>query len=592
MALTDIPFKAGIFTEDTDRGVGKLFYWKDCDHVRFFNGRPQKIGGNVKATETQLLGKARSLIDWVTTQKEYFIAVGTHKKLYLFGGGLVSDITPIRASGTLTDPFGTTSGLTSVVVTDTAHGLSAGDFVHYTGASAVGGITISGEYEVTIVNTINEYVIEHSVAASSTTSGGGSVDYQYEISIGTEYESISLGWGAGEWDIDTWGTPRDSSTLSLSARIWSLGVWGEDLIASPYDGAIYVWDASAGVTTRATLISQAPSTNKAIFVSQDERIIVALGANDGVAPDAQLIRWCNQEDYTDWVPALSNTAGDKRLELGTEIYGAVAARTETVVYTNTALYSMSFVGAPDMYAFQPLGLNGGIAGPRAMTTFNGICYWMAVGGFYKYDGTIIEIPCAVYSHVFGDINATKLKMSQAATIIDFSEIMWLYASADSVELDRYVIFNTVDASWYYGTFNRTLIAGTFQNDMHIYGCSPEGYLYRHETGVDDDGAALEAHLYSGDIEVGDSGEYMMRISKFIADMVSITGTLNITFSGKKYPQDTETQESGPHAITSATPYINPRIRCRQISLQFESSELHSNWRMGPVRIDAKPDGKR
>lgn len=592
MALTDVPYKAGIFTEDTDRGVGKLLYWKDCDHVRFFNGRPQKLGGWVKASQTQFVGKARAVIDWVTPRQEFLIAIGTHKKLYIFSGGELFDITPIRESGTLTGPFGTTDGSAIVTITDASHGCSVGDFVHFDTGDAVGGITISGEYEVASVVSSGSYTIVHSSAATSTTTGGGSVNYRYEIQVGLDYSVYGLGWGALQWSVSDWGDPREFSEIFLRARIWSFGIWGEDLIASPSGKPMYVWDSSAGVTTRATLISQAPSVNLGVFVSQETRQILSLGSHDGVAHDSQLIRWCSREDYTDWTPSLANTAGDKRLELGTEVYTALATRTESLIFTNTALYAMQFVGMPDVFGFQPLGLNGGLAGPRAANIFNGVAYWMAAGGFYRYDGTLVELPCAVYDYVFKNINRRAMRAVQCAIITDYSEVMWLYASEDSAELNRYVIYNVADSAWYYGSFDRTAFAGALQSSVRVYGCGADGYLYVHEVGVNADTEAMESHLYSGDIEIDGSGEQLMRIGKFIADMLRLTGTIHVTLSGKKYPQDTEVQESGPHEITDATKFINPRLRCRQMSFQLDNNELHSDWRIGTVRLDAKPDGKR
>jgi hypothetical protein len=592
MSLTDIPYKVGIFTEDTDRGVGKLLYWKDCDHVRFFNGHPQKIGGWLKASQTRFLGKARSVIDWATTRQEFLIAIGTNKKLYVFSGGEIYDITPIRASGTLTDPYATTDGSLIVTVTDTAHVVNAGDFVHFDTGDAVGGITISGEYEVTSVIDVDTYTITHTVAATSTTTGGGSVDYRYEIPIGAEYDVAGLGWGALLWGGSTWGTPRVDSESRLRARIWSFGIWGEDLIASPYGRPMYVWDSSAGVTTRAVLISQAPSVNLGVFVSQEERQILSLGSYEDAAHDPQLIRWCSQEDYTDWTPTLANTAGNKRLELGTEILVAVATRTEALVFTNTAMYAMQFVGMPDVYGFQPIGLNGGIAGARAVNIFNGVAYWMAAGGFYRYDGTIVELPCAVYDYVFKNINRDVLRSVQCAVITDYSEILWLYASNDSQEINRYVIYNTTDSSWYFGSFDRTAYAGATQNSIRVYGCGTDGYLYDHEIGINADTNAMHSYLHSGDIEIDAGGEQLMRIGKFIADMLRISGSINISFSGKKYPQAVEVLESGPFVVDSSTEYVNPSIRCRQVSFQVDSNSINSDWRLGLVRIDVNPDGKR
>jgi hypothetical protein len=593
MPLANVPQKPGFLDEATDREVGKLLLWKSGDHVRFFNGKPQKIGGWVKSSQTQFVGKARATLDWVTTRQENFTAVGTHKKLYVFQGGVFYDITPIRDSGNLTNPFTTSVGLATVKVADVGHGCNVGDYVHFSGAAAVGGITITGEYAVTSVTNVDEYYITHSSNAGSTAGpGGGTVAYEYEINIGNEYDTAGLGWGAGDWDEEEWGDARTSGGVILPSRIWSLAVWGEDLLANPYNGAIYVWQSSGGVATRATVISQAPSTNKGIYVAADERQIVALGAHDGVNSDPLLVRWCSMEDYTSWTVALSNTAGDKRLEYGNEIYCALLARGETVIHTDTHLYSMTLVGLPEIYGFRPQGANGGLVGPHAVIAHNGILYWMAAGGFYKYDGTINELPCPVFTYVYGNINKATGRHIYAAVNLDYGEIWWLYASAASAELDSYVLFNITDNSWAYGTLARTAMVADSKYSGGPYAFGGDGYMYAHETGVDADGSALAASLESGDFEVDDSGNEFMHIGKFVPDMLAISGTLNVTFTGKKYPHATEVQTSGPHAITSSVEFVNPRIRCRQIALSFASSNVGDNWRLGLLRIDAIPDGGR
>ncbi|TAK94041.1 hypothetical protein EPO05_06790, partial [Patescibacteria group bacterium] len=570
MPLSNIPFKPGFYTEATDREVGKGLLWKTGDHVRFFEGKPTKLGGWVKLSQSMFQGKARAAIDWVSTRQEYFMAFGTHKKLYVVQGGTLYDITPIRISGTeANNPFTTTNGSAIVSVAHNGHGCIVGDYVHYSGATVVGGLTISGEYTVTGVTNANAYTITAASNANANATGGGNaVAYSYEINVGNEYAVQGLGWGAGTWGASTWGTPRATSGLVLQSRVWSLAIWGEDLLANVYDGAIYVWRSSLGTANRATRITQAPATNKGIYVAADERQIVALGAHDGVSNDPLLIRWCSMEDYTLWTPLLSNTAGDKRLEYGNEIYCALFLRGETLIFTDTHLYAMTLVGLPDIYAFRPLGANSSLFGPHAVAAYNGISYWVAKGGFYRYDGTITELQCPVFTQVFGDFNHGAGRHIYAAVNSAFSEIWWLYASSESNELDRYVIYNTIDNSWVFGTIARTVMVGDSKYTNSVYAASPDGYLYSHEFGSDADGAVLDAYLESGDIEIDDGGEYLMHIGQFIPDMLSLNGEISLTITGKKYPQDSEVQTSGPHAITNATPYANPRVRCRQLSFKF------------------------
>lgn len=595
MALTDIPFKPGIYTETTDRGVGKLGYWKDCDKVRFVDGHPQKMGGWTKDTTDDFLGIARSAVDWKPfSSSNIFVGIGTHLKLYIWNNGTFSDITPYRETGTLSGPFDTTSGLYTVTVNDAGHGLSAGDYVHFSGATAGGGITIDGEYTVTSVTSSSAYVITHSVSASSTASGtgGASVAYSYEISIGSADSTLGYGWGAGSWGAETWGTARTTTTFLTLARIWSLATWGEDMVACPRGGKIYAWDSSVGTGTRATLITNAPSTNRAIFVSQEDRHLVALGAHDGSADDPMLIRWCDAEDYTNWTPSLTNTAGDKRLDLGNEIYCGLPVRGETLIFTDTHVYGMVFSGGVEVFTFRTIGDNGGLRGPNAVYVSEGIAYWMGDRNFFFYDGLVKVLECPVLTHVFGDINTDQKAKIFCGMNREFREIWWLYPSGDSMEIDRYVIYNLQDKVWYYGTLARTVMVGDSDVLQGVYAAGTNGYMYYHDSGVDDDGSAMESWLESGDVEISETGEQMMHVSKYIPDFQTLDGNMEITFTGKRYPQDSETQASGPHSFSSATKFINPRMRARQLYIRMESNEIGGDWRSGHIRIDLLPHGKR
>lgn len=594
MAYTDLPIKPGIVSDPTARDAGRGGYWKDGDKVRFFAGMPTKLGGWTRgALDPQMLGVPRGSADWRSTRSEVFLGVGTHLKLYVWSGGSYYDITPYRASGTLTNPFTTSVGLTTVTVDDLNHGLLVGDYVNFSGASAVGGITISGSYVVASVINANSYTITHSSPAGSTAGpGGGTVTYGYEIHIGEADSLAGLGWGADVWGESTWGTPRSVTDFLTQARTWQLDLWGEDLIANPRQGGIYVWDSSVGTGTRAQLISQAPATAKGVIVSVEDRHMIALGAHDGAADDPLLVRWCSQEDYTDWTPTLTNTAGSKRLDAGNEILCAAKVRGETIIFTDSTLFSMTFVGPPDTFGFRTLGDNGNLVGPLAVHVFEGVAYWMGDQDFFIYDGVTRVLDCSVTAHVFDDFNRNQRAKVYCGVNRDFREVWWLYPSGSSNENDRYVIYNLQDKLWAYGTLARTMIIGDSDVFNYAYGTSPDGYLYTHEFGTDAYDQPMDAYIESGDIEIAPSGEAITHLSRLIPDFKVLTGSADITVKGRKYPQAAEQVQTGPHTVTATTEFISPRLRARQISIRIESDALGDDWQVGTLRVDLLPHGTR
>ncbi len=589
MALKNILIKPGVLEETTDRGVGLSGFWKDVDHVRFRDGFPEKLGGWQKQDESiQFLGTARGVVDWqaISTFTRY-LAFGTSKKLYVYTGGVLYDITPFRSEGQLTNPFTTSAGSDIVTVSDTAHGVLVGDYVDFNNASAVGGITIDGNYEVLSVPTPDSFTIRHSIAASSTAGpGGGTVDYGYEIHTGVDDSVAGLGYGIGAYGSGTYGTPR--SLNQTQARVWSLDTWGEDLIACHIDGSIFVWDSSVGPSTSAQLIANAPTSNLSAFVSTEDRHLVALGA-DG---DPLLIRWCTQEDYNTWQPVITNTAGDKRLDKGSKIVAWAKIRGASLIFTDAFTYAMQASGPPYTFTFASLGDSGGLRGPNAVTAYEGVAYWMGEKEFYTYDGNVRPLPCAVATKVFGDINVVQDTKIWAGVNREFREIWWLYCSANSNENDRYVIYNIDERTWSYGTIDRTALVGDSDVFDTPYAFSPDGYIYNHEVGVDADGSPMISYVESGDFELDETGGTFQHLSKYIPDFRRLSGDVEITFNGKRYPQDTETITSGPHSVTESTRFVNPRMRARQMSIRIESNHLGDDWRNGILRIDIVPHGAR
>lgn len=588
-ALTDLTILPGFFTIKTDRGSRNR--WKTGNHVRFFNGQPMKLGGWVKASATAFLGKCRSAKDFQSLTQVPYIGMGTHLKLYVYNDGTFYDITPIRltTSPMANNSFATSSGTPTITVTDAAHGAATGDYVTFTLATAVAGVTLNGEWAITVTG-VNTYTFTANQNASSSTSGGGAAAIaNYQISIGTADASAGLGWGSGAWGATTFGVPRAGTTFIGLPRIWSLDNWGEDLIACPRGGGIYVWDTSTGTGTRATIISGIPATNKAIIVSELDRHLISLGAHNGSTDDPLLIRWSDSEDYTAWTPSESNTAGRKRLDGGNEIYCAVKVAKEIAVFTDTTLTAMIYSGPPYTFDFVSRGLNYALVGPNAVTVFDGKAFWMGKKNFYNYDGRVRLLPCDVRNYVFDDFNADQQSKVWAGVNSVYGEVWWLYPSSMSSTNDRYVIYNARENSWVFGTIARTTIVGDSKL-LSAYAHGEDNYLYSHENGVDDNVSELPASLSSWDVEIGDGAQVML-VSRFVPDFKTLTGSVTLTLNGKSYPQaGLVSQPVG--SIDNSTKVLNPHMRARQISIALASAGIGNDWQIGTMRIDAQTDGEQ
>lgn len=589
--LKDLPILPGLYTIQTDRGSKNR--WKDGDKVRFRHGLAEKIGGWTKSSTNTFLGKCRKLYDWQSLATEKLIGFGTHLKWYIWKGGSYYDVTPIRLSGTLgANPFTTVISSVLVTVNHVAHAEVAGDYVRFAGATAFNGVTINGEYTVTEVVDTNNYKITHSVAASASGSGGGAaVTYEYDIHVGAENSVYGFGWGAGAWGISTWGTPRTLSTFLTSARVWSLDKWGEDLIGNPRGGGIYIFDTSAGLAVRATVISGAPTTAKSILVSPENQHLVALGAHNGSADDPLFIRWSSSGDYTAWTASATNSAGNKRLTTGNEILCGIKARKEIMVFTDSFLWSMQFVGAPNWFDFNPIGQHGSMRGPNAAIEVDGIIYWMGENDFYIYDGAVKVLKCDVHPSIFKNINYVQRFKTYAGFNRLFGEIIWFYCSAAATEVDRYVIFNREERTWAYGTLTRTAYIGNSDLFAAPFAAATNYYLYDHESGVNDDGSGMAVSLESWDMEIGE-GDSMLVIMALVPDFKELTGTMDMTMTGKRYPQATENISEASITFSSTTQIMNPRIKARQISLRLASSMLGDHWRFGTARLGMRPLGRK
>jgi hypothetical protein len=614
MPLKKIQLKPGVNRENT-RYTNESG-WYESDKVRFRQGTPEKIGGWQRFSSATFLGVCRSLFNWVTLGGQNLIGVGTNLKFYIERGGAYYDITPVRSSVTLTDPFDTTSGSPTVLVTDVAHGGVTGDFVTFSGATAVGGLDLNGEYEITVL-TDDTYNITASSNASSTANGGGTVTADYQINIGNELAVPFSGWSAGGFGLGTWGF---GGTTTVEMRLWSQSNFGEDLIFAPRGGGMYYWDATGGVTTRAVNVSSlggasdVPTVVNYIVVSDVNRFVLAFGCNDigSAVLDPMLIRWSDQEDAGMWSPAATNQAGSLRLSRGAEIISALQARQEILVWTDTSLYSLQYLGAPDVWGAQILGDNISIAGPNSMVYANSIAYWMGRDKFYRYDGTVVPLPCDVRRYVFNDFNQEQYYQVCAGTNQSFNEVWWFYCSAGSTEVDRYVVYNYVENLWYYGTLRRTAWLDAKLRDYPISATYSHNLVFQeYGTDCNETGTAfpINAYITSAEFDM-DDGDHFVLINRVLpdvtfegstADSPAITMTLlPMSNSGSGYNSPLSEGGNSSNTVTRTstvtieqfTGQVFTRVRGRQFAMKVESTALGVSWQLGAPRLDMKLDGRR
>jgi len=434
MAYQELNFRPGVNKENTP--YTQEGDWVDSDKIRFRSGKPEKIGGWQKYLDDPLVGTPRASYVWRILNGSIYTAFATQSKVYVESGGQVTDITPIRTTSSLTDAVSTSSGSTTLTITDISHGADDGAFVTISGADSVGGVPageINDEHQVTVIDG-DTYTITVTTAATSTVaSGGGSFDVEYQINPGPADSAYQYGWGAGKWSVDAWGTPRDEG-IAIDPRLWSLQNWGEDLVLSPRGGAVYIWDATTP-TLRATQITQAPHKTNIVLVTKD-RHMVCFGCNEpgddnALTPlDALQIRWSQQENFTDWTPTSTNTAGSQLLTAGTEIIAAANTENQVLIWTDEAVESMQFIGPPFTFGFAQVGTSSGIASSRAWAAYNNVVYWMGENAFYVFQGGTGVLPCTVQRYVFEELNIQQKDKIFTALDRENHEIMWFYPTRE------------------------------------------------------------------------------------------------------------------------------------------------------------------
>ena len=623
MTLQKAVFNPGINREGTD--YSNEGGWFDVNLVRFRKGYPEKFGGWTKNTPNTFLGTCRALHPWVALEGTKYLGLGTTWKYYIEEGSNFNDVTPIRtttAAGDVT--FSATDGSSTITVSDTAHGAVMNDFVTFSGAVSLGGnITadvLNQEYQIVSVTT-NTYTITAkdtsgatvTANSSDTGNGGSSTVGTYQINVGLDVYVPGTGWGLNGWGEGTFGSATALSVTN-QLRLWTHDHFGENLIINVRGGGIYQWTENNGTSTRAVDMSGisganlVPTVGLQVITSEKDRHLIVLGAdplNDaGTARtgtvDPMLIAFSDQEDNLQFEPLITNTAGSLRLSSGSSIIGAVKSRQEILVWTDTALYSMQFVGPPYTFAVNLVNEGTGLVGPKAAVTAPSAIYWMGYNNFYSYNGSVQTIPCNVHNYVFGNINLIQSFKINAFTIADKNEVGWFYCSADSDDIDRYVIYNYMENIWTYGQLRRTawLDAGIENFPRAVN----DGYLYQQETGFDDDGSPMtNVFIESSDFDIGEGDQFTL-IRRIIPDFKFIenqnNGSINIVVKTRNFPGDSLTTNS-TNEISETTQQAYVRGRARQMVLRFESNDDAANngnlgigWRLGATRIDIKPDGRR
>ena len=631
MPLTKLKFRPGINREVTS--YSNEGGWYDCDMIRFRYGVPEKIGGWQQDSSSTFLGTCRALHTYVSLAGDVYTGAGTNLKYYLYLGGAFTDITPLRSTTSAGDVTFARVGVgdATLTVTDTNHGAVANDFVTYSGAASLGGNIIAAvlnqEYQIASVTDASTYTIEakdtsgNAVLAASGDSGngGGSTVGKYQINTGLNSTVFGTGWGTSTWGRGTWGS---SSTLTVSdtLRLWSHDNFGEDLIFNVRNGGIYYWDTSAktlGADRAVTLASldtdsAIPTVAKQVLVSDRDRHIVAFGCDGETTigtQDPLLIRFSDAESTTTWNALATNSAGELRVGSGSEIICAVETRQQIIVFTDSSLHAMQFLGPPFTFGISQLSENITIMGPMAAKAVDDTIFWMGQEDFYVFDGRVQKLPCAVRSYIFDDFNVTQNQKVFAALNSTFDEVWWFYPSGDSTEIDKYVIYNYQEKAWSYGSLARTAWLDRGINDYPL-ATGTDYYLYDHEFGLDDGSTnppcAISSHIESSQIDIGD-GERFAFIRRLIPDVTfggstATSPTATFTLKTRNFPGGaylssdnssvTQTEAATSTVVEQFTNQAFVRLRGRSFALRVASSGEQVQWRLGSPRVEVRQDGRQ
>ena len=645
MALLDFTFFPGIDKQNTS--VGAEQRWVDCDNVRFRYLLPEKVGGWSSLVTDTICGVARRQFAFVDLDGNRYVAIGTDKFLLLYFEGQLYDITPVKAALT-----GATIATTSVsavcTITKSTHGLVAGDIVQFNSVTLPGGTGYSASdfedknFQVTSVTSSSVFTVTQSSNATGTVSTGGSIELIPYEPVGPAAQSYGYGWGTDTWGAGNWGEASSANDITLEPGLWSLSNFGQVLVATIANGKTFTWNAGASTplevrastATSGFATTNNPTATRVTLVSPTTRHLIHLGTETTIGntatQDDMFIRFSEQEDINDYTVTAINTAGSQRLQDGTKIMGALKAKEAILVWTDNALYTMKFVGAPFTFGFEQVGTNCGLIGKNAAVEIDGVAYWMSPNGFFAFDGTVKSIPCSVQDYVYDQADTTKGQQVYAGLNNQFTEVVWYYPSTSSEYNDQYVVFNYGESNnktgpvWYIGTEARTTwidatvyptpfatkfndsATGTFPVIVGESGLG-QTTLFEHEVGTDQvnpDGSTttVTSFVQSYDYDLqqmqrGQSyaiaGDVFLAVIRFLPDFKTLAGNAKVTLAVKRYPSDSQTTSTlSPFTITASTDKKDTRARGRFVNIKIENDAVSESWRFGTFRLDVQPDGRR
>lgn len=616
MALQRLQFKPGVNRDQTNYAGEGGYY--ECDKIRFRSGYPQKLGGWLRYSLFTLVGVCRQMYNYISTESDNIMCLGTSEKAYLEVGGNLIDVTPIRA--TFTSPatnncFDTTNGSATVRVNITSHGALNGDWVTFSGVvGPVNGIPASqlnAEFQITFVDTDNFDITVTTPATSTGSSGGTTIVAAFQINIGSATGTVGYGWGAGTWSRGTWGSGT-ITPIYTPQRDWFFDNFDNDAAMNIRQGPIYWWVYDPTFTTRAVLLSSltgasaVPVAAMQIMVSQNDKHLLAFGCvpfgSSSISDfDPLLIRWANQNDPVNWTPTPTNSAGFLRVSRGSRIIRAIATRQETLVFTDSHLYSLQFLGTTDVFGLQEMGDNISIMGPRACATANNVTYWMGTDKFYFYSGRVETLPCTLRNHVFQNFNYDQAQQVVSGTNEAWHEIWWFYPTANSPTNDAYVVYNYLEKVWFYGSLPRT---AWLDSALRQYPQAVGNYqMFDHERGVNDDVLPMTSFITTNDFDVGD-GENLLLIKRILPDInfegsTAVNPQILLTMRPRNFPGSNYSSTNQPTVTQSTTVPVEQyteqvfiRARARQMGFKIQSTDLGVQWQLGAPRLDGRPDGKR
>jgi hypothetical protein len=641
MPLTNVRIVPGINKADTPSGAEGQ--WIGGDFVRFRYGQPEKIGGYTAIGQETISGPARAQHTWTDLEGRKYAAIGTSKALYIYYEDAFYDITPLTTAITGAT-FTSSSSSNIVTVNKVGHGLGVGEYITLSAVTIPGTSSLvaadftSFTFEILTAPDADSFTIQIQTTETGTPmSDTGSATINPYEEVGPTIQTYGYGWGTDTWGSDTWGTGSTSSSVILDPGSWSLDNFGQQLIATIKDSKTFVWDpgtTSPLLTTRATIMTGAPTATRLTITSDRDRHVVHFGTEttigDTTSQDPMFIRFSDQEDYEVYQPTSINTAGTFRLDTGNKIVAAISGKDYNLILTDTAAYTMQFVGPPFTFSIRQVGSNCGCIGQHSAVYADGKVFWMGTGGgFFVFDGTVKLLPSLVEDFVFTTtgsnegINYSSNEIIYGSHNSLFNEIVWFYPAgtplgSPAVQNNRSVVYNYVENNWSVMTLARSSYADASTYDKpyateynitaipsvsnlsgatNTFGAS---VFYEHETGVNEvelNGTqnAIPAYIQSGDFDLptGGDGEYLMRISRFLPDFKNLEGNAVVTIFLKDFPINTgASSQLGPFTINANTEKIDTRARGRLANIKIQNTAINETWRFGTFRVDVNPDGRR